>query len=223
MLPKEQKPDVTLDNITIAVNGQQLITQFNLDIASAEKIVITGQSGCGKTTLLKAILGFIIPKTGSIKIKGSNLDKHSIWQLRKHFAYVPQQPQFPQITVEDILPLPFHLNANKSLAKNLLKIPELLQAFNLDKGILKKFPQDLSGGEKQRLAFIQAILLDRDIYLLDEITSALDPKNKSTVIDYIDSIKKTVICIAHDQSIAKIAHRQINLEQPNGGRADGHA
>jgi putative ABC transport system ATP-binding protein len=105
--------------------------------------------------------------------------------------------------------------ANKNIEISKDKIVELLEYFDLESKILEKDFQDLSGGEKQRISIIVSILLDKELYLLDEITSSLDNKMKKKVVDYfVDKMDKTQIIISHDNHwLEKDKLRIINLEE----------
>ena len=170
-----------------------------MSLGPGEKALLTGPSGCGKSTVLRCLLGFVAPEAGSVHIQGQPLIEHSVWSLRRHLAYVDQEPDLGTETIAEILERPFHYRANARLRGNIERVPELFERFGLVPSLLDKEAGDLSGGEKQRIALIAAVLLDRSIFLLDEATSALDKASKKIVIDYFrtrDDV--TALFVAHD-------------------------
>ena len=209
-----------INNIEIVFDGRTLLQAFNLQVAQGEKVVLAGPSGCGKSTLLKCLLGFVVPHKGTILVNGKELDRESVWDIRRQIAYVTQEPEFAPGTVEEALQLPFSYAANAALRDNLDRIPELLKCCNLPMAMLTKDIKTLSGGEKQRIALISAILLDRPIILLDEVTSALDKDNKEAVAHFFqEAHDKTVLSIAHDTNWHDFADRVIQLPSHDNAEA----
>ncbi|MBC2857314.1 ATP-binding cassette domain-containing protein [Cetobacterium sp. 2A] len=202
---------IKLENISINFNDRNILENFSLEILKGEKILITGSSGKGKTTLLKALLGFKQIKMGEIYIKNQLLTEDNISQIRNDITYLPQNIPFRNLNIKSLISeiLSYDTNLNISLTDE--KITELLQEFSLDSSIILKKFNDLSGGEKQRFAFIIAIILDRDIWIFDEITSSLDQEMKEKIILYIKNTNKTVIIVSHDTVKAFEMFRRIEL------------
>ncbi len=195
----DRPPALEIDRLTVRLNGQLVLRDFSLTLDPGRKALLTGPSGCGKSTVLRCVLGFVLPEAGSIRVAGEPLTAESVWRLRRHMAYVGQEPDLGTGIVREILERPFHYHANVALRDNLSRIPELFDEFGLARAFLDKEIGDLSGGEKQRVALVSALLLDRDIFLLDEVTSALDPASKRTVADYFRSrTAVTALFVAHD-------------------------
>lgn len=213
-----------IDRLTVHFDGQAVLKDFSLSLEAGQKGLLTGPSGCGKSTVLRCLLGFVVPQAGSIRIAGTALTAESVWKLRRHLAYVGQEPDLGTGVVREILEQPFHYHANASLRGNLDRVPELFDAFGLPRTYLGKEIGDLSGGEKQRVALICALLLDRDIFLLDEVTSALDRASKQIVADYFRSCTDTtVLFVAHDPEWFPFADPVIHmprLQPPGGERHD---
>ena len=193
--------------------GQQVVLRgLSLLLETGEKALLTGPSGCGKSTVLRCFLGFVVPETGSVHIEGKELPPASVWSLRRQVAYVAQEPDLGTGTAQEAIERPFHFRANVGLRGNLGRVPELFERFRLDRGLLDKDVGDLSGGEKQRIALISAILLDRPVFLLDEITSALDKASKQAVSDYFRSREDaTMLAVTHDPEAFSFVPRVIEL------------
>jgi ABC-type bacteriocin/lantibiotic exporter with double-glycine peptidase domain len=213
--------DIEISDLTVAFDGREVVAGLDLSVAGGEKTVITGDSGCGKSSVLRAILGFVMPAGGSIRIGGELLDEHSVWALRTRLAYVAQEPELGAGSARDALTRAFEYHANAALRDNVKRIPELAERFGLDSELLDKDSSALSGGEKQRIALIAAILLDREIYLLDEATSALDKSNRRAVAAYFRGLPDvTLLAVSHDDATFSFADRIVTLpsRRVEGGR-----
>jgi len=199
-------------DLEIRFGGQVVLRGFSLALSVGEKALLTGPSGCGKSTVLRTFLGFVVPGAGAVYINGTQLTTDTVWRLRQRVAYVGQEPDLGTGTAAQAIERPFHYRANAGLRRNLDRIPELFDQFNLAHELLHKDVGALSGGEKQRIALVSAILLDRRIFLLDEITSALDKVSKQAVADYFRSREDaTVLIVAHDPEVFSFVRRVIEL------------
>lgn len=190
---------IKLNDISIKFGENIVINNFSLNLKENEKILLKGHSGCGKSSILKSILGFIKLHQGTIEVNGQILNERTIWELRTYCAYVPQEANLGTGNGKEYLYNILNYEANKHLTINDKEINILLDRFNLKEAILNQSIEELSGGEKQRLALISALFLKRKILLLDEPSSALD--NRSTKI-IIDALKKsediTILAASHD-------------------------
>ena len=204
---------IKLKDITVKINDVYILKDFNLSVERGEKVLISGKSGIGKSTLLKLILGFTLPDKGCLTFDNIELDKKSIWEVRKRMAYVSQDLDIGQGEVKALIKEIFFLRTNSKSSFNNNELIKLLQYFELKEDILFKNYEELSGGEKQRIAIIISILLEREVFLLDEITSALDESLKQKVLNYfLDQKDLTVIIISHDTDYKQNNKlRKINL------------
>jgi len=209
-----------MEGITLSFPGQTVIEDFSMLLPWGEKQVLAGASGSGKSSILRVILGFIVPDKGNIQIDGHAVDGKSIWHLRKKIGYVPQEPQLGTGKVQDILNHPFTYKANAGMSLDLQQQSQLLEQFSLPVSILEKEITDLSGGEKQRIAIIAALLLKRPIYLFDEPTSALDKENAAVLADLLMRSDMTALVATHDARLAGIGDC-ITLPG-RGGNGGGH-
>lgn len=190
---------INFKNISIKFNDKIILNNFNLIVNAGEKILISGVSGKGKTTLLKLLLGFSTPNSGSILVDNLELNEQNINIIRNKIGYMPQSTPFLNVKVEKLIYTIFNYKENLKTKLDMSILIQTLNEFNLDSNILSKNINQLSGGEKQRLAFVIIILLDRKIWILDEITSSLDQDMKEKVINYILNTNKTVILVSHDK------------------------
>ena len=183
--------------------SKQVIDDISLSIDKGCFAVILGHNGSGKSTLAKLIVGLLEKSSGQIFFDGEEITKKNIKNLQTKTALVFQNPdnQFIGATVED--DIAFGLE-NRQFPHE--KMQEEINKFADSVGMLdylKKEPIYLSGGQKQRVALAGALILRPDILILDEATSMLDPKGKSTVRKVLKKIHKenpdlTIISITHD-------------------------
>lgn len=199
-------------DLEVRFGGQTVLRAFSLSLKPGEKALLTGPSGCGKSTVLRCFLGFVVPNAGSVSIEGEELTSQTIWRLRQRVAYVGQEPDLGTGTAGQAIERPFHYRSNAGLRRNLDRIPELFERFHLAQSLLHKDVVSLSGGEKQRIALVSAILLDRRIFLLDEVTSALDKVSKQAVADYFRSREDAAaLIVAHDPEVFSFVSRVVEL------------
>jgi ABC-type iron transport system FetAB ATPase subunit len=214
----ERPAAIEITDLTVRFDGRDVLEKFSMRIAPGERVHLQGASGCGKSTLLRCVLGFVAPREGAIRIEGELLSGRSVWALRRRLAYVPQEPNLPAGSVAQVFERPFHYRANAHLKGNLKRIKGLMERFLLSPALLDKDVAAISGGEKQRVALISAILLDRSIFLLDEPTSALDKAGKKAVGDYMKSCKGIcVLFAAHDAEALGGADRAVRLPKASAG------
>ena len=198
--------------MTVRFREKSVIEGFSLRLAPGEKVILTGRSGAGKSTILKCILGFVLPAAGIIRIDGELLVRESVWRLRREMAYVAQEPDLGEGLVQDVLERPFTYRANFHLRGNLKRTTDLFERLLLPVELLDKEISSLSGGEKQRVALISAILLDRRIFLLDEVSSALDETSERAIAQFFSSDDQvTVLSVSHNRQVFSDSDRIIEL------------
>ena len=198
---------IEFKNVGKSFNGRKILNDINITIQDKELVVFIGPSGCGKTTTLKMINKLLTPSTGEILIDGKKLaDKNTI-KLRRNMGYVIQQAGLlPHLTIGDNIGL---IATIEKMPKDILaaKVIELLNLVGLDPEIYTdKYPNQLSGGEQQRVGVARALVMDPDVILMDEPFSALDPITKTQLQDEIfniqQNVKKTIIFVTHDMDEA---------------------
>ncbi len=186
---------IDFKNINLSFEDKTIFHDFQLHIDEGEKVLITGRSGVGKSVLLRLLLGFETPDLGDIFIHGQSIYAVSFYETRQQFAYVNQDVSIRFGKVEDVLLDIAKFSGNRF---NGQIDSEIAEYFEFDLTLLQKKTESLSGGERQRLGIILAIMLNRPIFLLDEVTSALDEHLKQKTVSYFANSKHTVIAISHD-------------------------
>jgi len=181
-------------------------------IENGEFIAVVGPSGSGKTSLLHTIGGLIHPDSGQVLFRGKDIYKLNNKKInsyrRKNVGFVFQQFHLmPYLTVYENIKMAEVKSLNKQSIEDYLEKCAILPLRN-------KYPSELSVGEKQRTAFIRAIISKPDILLADEPTGNLDPENSSILLSLIEEYHKdggTVILVSHDSDTEKFANRTIQL------------
>lgn len=190
---------IAIKNLSLTFGEKKIFDSFSLIVNSGEKVTLTGNSATGKTSLMRCILGFIVPNQGVIQVCGCPVNAHSVWEVRATIAYVAQEPEMGTGRVKEVLHRPFTYHVNRHLRNDVEQLKVLFEEFQLSLSLLDKEIGTVSGGEKQRIAIVSALLLERPVLLLDEATSALDNSLKCAVVDYIRSREDlTVLSAAHD-------------------------
>ncbi|MDG5815717.1 ABC transporter ATP-binding protein [Chitinispirillales bacterium ANBcel5] len=205
-------PIIEFKNVCINDNaGTPILENITFSVQKRQKILVQGGSGSGKSTLFLTILGKHRPSEGQVFIDGNELDTAAMQMLRTYVAYLPQEPALGAQTVKDALLLPFSFKANKKLSPtdNILK--NTLSDVNLSQEMLLRDISVLSGGEKQRIAIARALLLKRDLLLIDEPASALDEENETAILTLLKQINTTMLVISHNSKWRSAFDQTIQL------------
>ena len=208
---------IETDNLSVSFNEITLWQGLSLRIEHGRRVRIAGPSGCGKSTLFKCLMGFVPNLSGLIRIDRQELNAENVWTIRQKLAYLAQEPDLGSGPVLARLQEPFAYRRNAGIRFDIDRLHHWLEYYYLPREILNKDTGALSGGEKQRLGVILAILLQRTIFLLDEPVSAMDARSRRRFIDmFADHPEWTVLFISHDQSLAELAEETIDLSAVNG-------
>lgn len=190
------------------------LKNVSFNIEKGDYVAVTGASGAGKSTLLNTIGGLVRPDSGEILYNGSDIYKqassHTDEYRKKHIGFMFQQFHLmPYLTVLDNIKLGCYEK------HQLDSVDHYLEKCSLT-GLKNKYPSELSVGEKQRTAFIRAIIANPDILLADEPTGNLDPGNSSILLTLVEDYHQnggTVVLVSHDPLTTKYANRKIALER----------
>lgn len=207
---------IRFENISKRFSEQYVLNGFSFVVEKGDKVNISGRSGIGKTTLFKLLLGFEQPETGIIYFENKALTGKNCWEFRKKAAYVSQDLNIGTEKVSEFFENAVSLKANVYEKENYASNRDKwMSFFELPQALLDKHLDELSGGEKQRVVIINALLLNRKIFLLDEITSALDKAMKEKVINFFFTQPDfTILYISHDQYLPQGANIKTILLSP---------
>ena len=194
---------ILLEKISKHYGDTVAVNELSIELSSGEVCVIIGPSGCGKTTTLRMINRLIEPTSGRILIDGREIDKSKPEQLRRSIGYAIQSVGlFPHMTVmENIAIVPELLHWEKP--RILRRTEELLRLVGLDpQEHASKYPNQLSGGEAQRIGVARALAANPPILLMDEPFGAVDPLTRERLqaqfMRIQQELKKTIILVTHD-------------------------
>lgn len=204
---------ITIKGLTASVQGARLLNNVDLELESGRILGIFGPSGNGKTTLLMCLCGLMPFEGGSITVGGKTLRaadsgtrSEAVWEFRKKSGIVFQHLHlFPHLTVlENIIEAPVHVNRTPK-AEAERQALALLSKLGIEQH-RDKYPEELSGGEQQRVAILRAIAMNPEVLLLDEPTSALDPIRSGDVRKLLQEFAAsghTVVIVSHSVRFLK--------------------
>lgn len=184
---------------------KRVLERFSMQVRKGSFVAVVGESGCGKSTVAKLLLGFYPPEKGRIWVDGREYSGLKLKEIREKISYVPQEPYLYEVSIaenialgkvgagrEEIIAAAKAANAHEFIER----LPEGYDTVPGERG------NTLSGGERQRIAIARAILRDTPVIILDEATSALDNESETLVQDAIKALKggRTILAIAHRPS-----------------------
>lgn len=204
---------VKFEDVYVRSRNKYILEDVSFYIREKEKVVFYGKSGSGKTSILKTIVGGFIPEKGTVFFRGKPVCAKNVLKIRQEIAYIAQEPVLGAKTVREALFLPFDFKAHRNSAPSEEHVNELLRRFKLSPTLLNQNSSSLSGGEKQRIAIARAVLLNKTVFVADEITSALDSESKKTVIDFLMSPENTIISVSHDPDWIRRCNRVFTVEE----------
>ena len=212
---KNNKEILKIENLNLEIGTVKILKDISFTVQKKEIIALLGPSGSGKSSLLKSINMLNTPSCGQIKYHNNDIQEISPMALRKKIGYVLQKPTLFGNDVMENLKYPCELH-QKVFDINLVEF--YLKKANLKPDILEKKPNELSGGEQQRISLVRTLLLEPEIILLDEVTSALDEDNTLLIEELIkyenENNELTVIFISHNNEQAKrLAQKVIYMEE----------
>jgi putative ABC transport system ATP-binding protein len=204
---------VRFEKVTIKYGESLIIKDVSFQIREKEKVVIYGKSGSGKTTILTTILGAHIPSAGTVYFDGEAVNSKNILNVRRAVSFIGQEPVLGSEKIRDAILLPYSFKINRGRIPAEEHIFEFLEKLYLSRDILEKDASVVSGGEKQRVAIVRELLQDKKVFLVDELTSALDKESKKAVLDLFRDSSYTLISVSHDSDWYKICERFMKVDR----------
>lgn len=199
-------------DLAIAAANRVLCSGVSFELKKGEKAVLSGASGCGKSSLLRVLAGLHRIEAGSVEIDGMELSPSTLGEIRRRIVFLPQEPVMGAETAGGALLLPFVFKQNARFRPGPERIAEVLALLGLDQDLLRQPAAKLSGGEKQRIAIARGLLLGRELLLADEITSALDGSAKDQVIAVLSRLPVTMLMVTHDPVFSNAFSLEFRLE-----------
>lgn len=205
---------VEIEKLSISFGELTLFKGLDLHVNQGESVCICGGSGSGKTSLLKAILGFVPVNEGKIRIDGTLLTPKTADLLHRKIAWIPQELALPSEWISEMVHMPFELKANREAGFDKESLMEYFAILGLEKGLYEKRVSEVSGGQRQRIMLAVTAMLNKSVLIVDEPTSALDPDSCLLVINFFKSLCRkgmTVLAVSHDKQFAAGCDRVFNL------------
>ena len=213
--------EVKIKNLSKRFESHVVLDDISLDVHSAENLIVFGQSGTGKSVLLKCIIGLLKPDAGEIYIKDKNvleLNINELNEVRKNIGFLFQSAAlYDSMSVRENLEFPLKKILNMPQNEINKKVIHTLELVSLEEAI-DKMPSELSGGMRKRIGLARSIITDPELMLYDEPTTGLDPITSKEISELILNLQKqlkmTSIVVTHDLICAEIiADRAIFLRE----------
>ena len=204
-----------IENLSLSFKDQEVLKNINLSLDLGERVSILGESGSGKSSLLRCIAGFENINNGKISLKNEIVSSETFLlptEKRGVGMVVQEKALFPHLTVKKNILFGIESNSNKNEI-----VSELAELFKIEK-LLDKLPGQISGGEQQRVAFARSLAPSPSLLMLDEPFSALDDKLKQELYYELDKIfekqELSILLVTHDREEAQIlTSRSLKLSQ----------
>ncbi|WP_312268829.1 ABC transporter ATP-binding protein [Pseudescherichia sp.] len=201
---------VDISNLGVSFGSKTAVAAASFNVSAGETFSLIGESGCGKSTILRVLAGLQRDWRGSVSLLGNAITPGRRYQggLRRNVQMVFQDPYaslHPNHTVWRTLCEPLKIHGETQIAE---QVTEALEQVGLSADAGKRYPHQLSGGQRQRVAIARALLLRPQILLLDEPTSALDMSVQAEILNLLNRLKRdhqmTYLLVSHDADV--IAH-----------------
>ena len=178
-LMDEQRPIVKVDDVSIQFGDREVLRNINLDVPAGQTLVLIGESGCGKTVLMKTMIGLVRPTHGHILFDDNDINElkdQELSHLRLRFGFVFQNAAlFDSMTIEQNVGFPLRQHGRFSNSQIREMVVSRLWEVGLPDSVIHQKPAELSGGMRKRVGLARALVMNPELILYDEPTTGLDP------------------------------------------------
>lgn len=215
---------LTVEHLTVSYHRQggsvkNAVSDVSLRVEKGDSLGLVGESGCGKSSLAKALMGFIKPVSGRIllgKEDLTNLDPYRLRQLRSKFQMIFQDSVSslnPGRTIGNAVALPLELSGIKSRSERIDRVCKMMEQVGLNPSGIDLLPYQLSGGQCQRVQIARALITEPELLICDEPVSSLDVSVQAQIINLLKRLREhtnlAMLFISHDLSVVKHLCRRI--------------
>jgi phospholipid/cholesterol/gamma-HCH transport system ATP-binding protein len=225
------KPLVQIDDLDVDFERHSVLRGIRLSIPRGQTLAVIGESGCGKTVLLKTMIGLLRPTRGTVYFDGRDLNglsEQALTRQRMRFGFLFQQAAlFDSMTVAQNIAFPLRQHTEKNPAEIDRIVVARLAEVGLAENVLGKKPGELSGGMRKRVGLARALALEPEIILYDEPTTGLDPIMSDVINELILSTRRhhpvTSVVVTHDMRTAQKTADRLVMLYPLGRVGEGES
>jgi phospholipid/cholesterol/gamma-HCH transport system ATP-binding protein len=217
---EQQPPLLETRGLWVGFGRQQVLREIILKVPRGQTLAVIGESGCGKTVLLKTLIGLVRPTKGTVSFDGhdlATLDERELNQQRIRFGFLFQQAAlFDSMTIAQNVAFPLRQHTPKNEDEIRETVVARLAEVGLPESVMNKKPAELSGGMRKRVGLARALVMNPEVILYDEPTTGLDPIMSDVINELIVRTRErnpvTSVVVTHDMTTAhKVADRVVML------------